>query len=392
MITKIIVARLRPFLEKLISPLQAAFVPGRKGINNAIIVQEIVHTLSKKKGKVGYMAIKVDLEKAYDKLEWSFIRGMLIRANLPADLIDLIMSCISTVSTSILVNGETLDPIYPLRGIRQGDPLSQYLFILCMDFLGQLIQEKCEAKMWQHVKASQSGPSFSHLFFVNDLVLFGKADGRRCVVIRDVLDEFCSMLRHSVSITKSRVYFSPNVDRDIRESLCDILGFTSTASLGKYLGFPIKHPSATTQEFNFILDRVKQKLSGWKANMLSLAGQAILIQASSSTIPSYVMQGIYLPRRILDGIDWVNRNFMSGSTETTRKIHWIGWQKVKKPKEEGGLGLQEVKGKNTALLAKLNWRFHTEEDALWVRVLKRKYCSNRRLNVVNMDRLPHSQI
>ena len=164
MITKVSVARLRPYLDKLISPLQTAFVPGRKGMDNAIIVQEIVHTLSKKKGKVGYMAIKVDLEKAYDKLEWSFIRGMLFRANLPADLIDLIMSCVSTVSTSILVNGEALDPIYPSRGIRQGDPLSPYLFIMCMDFLGQLIHEKCEAKRWQPVKASQSGPSFSHYF------------------------------------------------------------------------------------------------------------------------------------------------------------------------------------------------------------------------------------
>ena len=143
-ITKIIVARLRPYLEKIISPLQTAFIPSRKGIDNAIIV----HTLSKKKGKVGFMAIKVDLEKAYDNMEWSFIRGMLIRANMPADLIDIIMSCVLTVSTSILVNGEALDPIYPSRGIRQGDPLSSYLFILCMDFLGQLIQEKCEAKMW----------------------------------------------------------------------------------------------------------------------------------------------------------------------------------------------------------------------------------------------------
>ena len=124
--------------------------------------------------------------------------------------------------------------------------------------------------------------------------------------------------------------------------------------------------------------------------MLSLAGRDVLIQASLATIPSYVMQGTYLPRRILDGIDRVNKNFLQGSSETTRKIHWVGWQKVTKPKEEGGLGLQEAKGRNIALLAKLNWRFHTEDDALWVQMLKRKYCSNRRLNAVNMDRLPCS--
>ena len=200
------------------------------------------------------------------------------------------------------------------------------------------------------------------------------------------------MSGQSVSITKSRVYFSHNVDRDTRESLCDILGFASTASLGKYLGFPIKHPGTTTHDFNFILDRVKQKLAGRKANMLSLAGWVFLIQASSATIPSHVMQGTYLLGRILDGIDRVNKNFLWGSSETTRKIHWVGWQKVTKPKEEGGLGLQEAKGRNTALLAKLNWRFHTEDDNLWVRVLKGKYCSNRRLNAINMDRLPCSQI
>ena len=92
--TKTIVARLQPHLDKLISPLQIAFVPGRKGIDNAIIVQEIIHTLSKKRGKMGYMALKIDLEKAYDNLEWSFIRDMLIRFNFPLDIIDIIMSCI----------------------------------------------------------------------------------------------------------------------------------------------------------------------------------------------------------------------------------------------------------------------------------------------------------
>ena len=309
-VMKIIVARLRSHLEKIISPLQTAFVPGRKGIDNAIIVQEIIHTLSKKKGQVGNMALKIDLEKAYDKLEWSFIIDMLIRANLPANLIDIIMSCVSTVSTSILVNGEALDPIYPSRGIRQGDPLFPYLFILCMDYLGQLILEKCEAKMWQPVKASQSGLAFSHLFFADDLVLFGKADGLNCSTIRDVLDDFCNMLGQSVSITNSRAFFSPNVDRDTRESLCDILGFASTPSLGKYLGFPIKHSGTSFHDFNYILEKVKQKLAGWKANMLSLVGRAVLIQASLASIPSYVKQGTYIPGRILDGIDRVNRNFL----------------------------------------------------------------------------------
>ena len=288
-LTKIIVARLRPYLGKLISPLQMAFVPERKGIDNVIITQELIHSLSKKKGKTGYMAIKIDLEKAYNKIEWSFVREMLVRANFPPDLRNIIMSCVSTVSISILFNGEALNPIYPSKGIRRGDPLSPYLFILCMDFLGQLIEEKCNAKLWQPVKASQSGPAFSHLFFADELLLFAKADYINCSTIRDVLDDFCSISGQTVSEAKSKVYFSPNVDKDTRDSLCDILGFTSTPSLGRYLGIPLKHPSSSSQDFNFVLDRVKQKLSGWKASMLSLAGRQVLIQASSATIPAYVM-------------------------------------------------------------------------------------------------------
>lgn len=88
----------------------------KKGIDNVIIAQKIIHSLGQKKGRVGYMALKIDLEKAYDKIEWSFIRDMLIRVNLPTDLRDIIISCVSTVSTSILFNEEALDQIYPSRG------------------------------------------------------------------------------------------------------------------------------------------------------------------------------------------------------------------------------------------------------------------------------------
>ena len=124
-----------------------------------------------------------------------------------------------------------------------------------------------------------------------------------------------------------------------------------------------------------ILDRFKKKLASWKANLLSMTGRMILIQASSLAIPSYVMYSNFLPKKILKGIDRVNRNFLWGSSNHTRKMHWVNWDTVTKPKNSSGLGLKSARGRNTALLAKLNWRFHTEKESQWAKVLRFKYCS-----------------
>ena len=186
------------------------------------------------------MAIKIDLEKAYDCLEWSFIRDTLALFKFPSQLVSLIMSCVSTSSISVLNNGSAFKPFLPSRGIRQGDPLSPYLFILCMEVLGAPITEKCDAKLWDAFKALQGGLAFSHLFFADDLILFAKADVKNCLAMRDVLDLFCSLSGQKVSSTKSRVFFSPNVSIVTKADLCEILEFRSTLTLGKYLGFPIK--------------------------------------------------------------------------------------------------------------------------------------------------------
>ena len=148
LVTKVLVNRIRPMLDKLVSPLQIAFVLDRKRMDNMIIVQELIHTMKQKKGKQGYMAIKVDLEKVYDRLEWHFICDMLNMYNIPPKMISLIMSCISGSSISVLFNGGCLEPFLPTRGIRQGDPLSPYLFILCMELLGFLIKDMCAKNCW----------------------------------------------------------------------------------------------------------------------------------------------------------------------------------------------------------------------------------------------------
>ena len=195
-----------------------------------------------------------------------------------------------------------------------------------------------------------------------------------------------------MSEAKSRVFFSPNVGPDQRELLYGILGFNSTPNLGKYLGFPLKHIGDRKHDFEFVLDRVKKKLAGWKANLLSMAGQVVLIQASSSTIPNYVMQYASPLNKILNGIDRANRNFLWGTTDHVKKMHWVNWDKVTKPKEAGGLELQSAKGRNTVLLAKLNWRFHTEKNAPWAKVLKFKYCNRQRISSRNRAKLPSSLV
>lgn len=141
-------------------------------MDNVIIVQELIHFMAKKKGRDGVMAIKLNLDKPYDCLEWSFIRDTLNLYKFPSQLVSLVMSCVSTSSISILVNKGALESFYPSRGIRQGDPISSYLFILCMEVLGALIKDKCKAKLWNSVKASQSGLAFSHVFFFGMISCF----------------------------------------------------------------------------------------------------------------------------------------------------------------------------------------------------------------------------
>lgn len=116
-VSKIIVNRIKPHMQHLISLLQDAFIPGRKGLDNMIIAQEILHSVEKKKGRSGTMALKIDLEKAFARLEWSFIREVLVNFNFPSNLIAIIMDCISSTSVSVLFNGGKHPAFSPSRGI-----------------------------------------------------------------------------------------------------------------------------------------------------------------------------------------------------------------------------------------------------------------------------------
>lgn len=163
-----------------------------------------------------------------------------------------------------------------------------------------------------------------------------------------------------------------------------------TQNFGKYLGFPLKHKGSLRRQFNFVADQVMKKLAGWKTKFLSFAGRSVLVKSVMSAIPNYIMQGATLPIHLCDKLDKINRDLLWGSTNEKRRLHLVGWEKVIRPKEEGGLGIQLARAKNIALLAKLNWHMYHEKEALWARLLLAKYCSSVRMRSNNPDGLPSS--
>ena len=168
------------------------------------------------------------------------------------------------------------------------------------------------------------------------------------------------------------------------------LGIQATANIGNYLGFPIKHKGVPRNRINFMVEKVMSKLAGWKSRFLSFTGRSMLVKSVMSTILNYVIQATALPTHLCEKLDKINRDFLWGSTSEKRRLHLVGWNKIIRPKEEEGLGIQATKFKNLALLTKLNWRLNQEKESIWAKVILRKYCSVDRMRARDLDKLPCS--
>ncbi|XP_031124258.1 uncharacterized protein LOC116026974 [Ipomoea triloba] len=375
LVTKTITNRLKAVLPKLVRPFQSSFVPGKQISDNILVYQEIMHTMRTKKGKTGYMAIKLDLEKAYDRLSWDFIEMVLRDTSFSDQWTRLIMHCIRTPCMSIIWNGERLQSFRPQRGIRQGDAMCPAIFVRCMDKLSQMISHKVSFGDWKGVRMDSNGPIISHLCFADDMVLFTEATVDQVEHIRLCLEQFCAASGQKISYDKSQVFFSRNTDPRAAEDIATRLEVMKTDNLGRYLGVPSIHGRVTCQSFNVLLDRVTGRLEGWKTKMLSMVGRVTLAKAVLNAIPTYTMQTTVLPKGVCMEIEKKTRQFIWGNQgqDTTRKINLVSWDTVTKEKVAGGLGIRRLQDMNRACMAKLGWHLIHEKESLWAQTLLTKY-------------------
>lgn len=224
-ISKILVNRLKPLLNHCVSGNQSAFVPGRQIIDNIVIAHESIHCLNQRRtGSNNFMALKLDMAKAYDRVEWLFVIKMMERMGFCQTWINWIFKCISSVVYSFNVNGEKKGFVRPSRGIRQGDPLSPYLFLLVSEGLSSLLLHAMRRQSLSGLKIAQASPAISHLFFADDTLIFCRATTEESKLVMSLLKTYEEASGQMINIDKSAVFFSKNTGENKKSEILRILG------------------------------------------------------------------------------------------------------------------------------------------------------------------------
>lgn len=299
--------------------------------------------------------------------------------NFPDSFSKLIMRCISSVSYSILINGSLGQSFTPHRGLRQGDPLSPYLFILCVEILSCMLKKAEELRLTYGIKIARSAPSITHRFFANDSIIFSKASMRAANTITQIIQAYEKASGQQVNLEKTELTFSKNVPEDVKNSVQERIGVEVAESYEKYLGLPTVVGKPKKVIFARLRDKIWRKIKRWKERFLSQAGKEILIKTVAQAIPNYIMSCFKIPVGNCLKMELLLSNFWWAEGDDKKKIHWVVWETLCKSKKDGGLGFRQFESLNDALLGKQCWRWIKNEQSMVSKTLKARYYPNRNL-------------
>jgi hypothetical protein len=375
-VAKCLVNRLRPILDELVSPNQSAFVPGRLITDNALIAFECLHYIEHNTSPGhSFCAYKLDLSKAYDRVDWGFLRSSMERLGFSHAWIKWIMECVTTVRYSVKFNGTLLDSFSPSRGLRQGDPLSPFLFLFIADGLSALLQKEVQEGNIIPVQICRRAPGVSHLLFADDSLLFFKADPMQANRVVQLLDKYSRSTGQLINPGKCLIYFGPKCEEDLKAQVKSIMQVCVENFETKYLGLPTPEGRMSKGKFQSLQGKLAKRIMQ-NANHMAQGGREVWIKAIAQALPTYVM-GVYkLPLGLCDDLTRIIRDFWWGEEQGKRKTHWIAWDIMLKPKIQGGMGFKDMRMYNQALLARQLWRLIQKPESLCAQILRAKYYPN----------------
>ncbi|PKU76150.1 Putative ribonuclease H protein [Dendrobium catenatum] len=358
-ISKILASRMKEIMPLIIGENQAGFIKDRISSDNILLASEILKDF-KKSAKKNILCAKLDIRKAFDSVSREFILLRKGQKGFPPKFIHWIRACISNVHFSICIDGALEGFFASSSGIRQGCPLSPYLFCIAMDAFTCLIDNKYSHD--RYIGIQMNDIKLSHLLYADDLLIFGEASSHNCTVLMKNLDFFANVTGLKVNHEKSKLIISNYIsDHTV---VCEALNISTCCEKMIYLGLPISVKKPCKFDFQPLMNSITDHLAGWKARLLSMAGRLQFLKYTVCNTIAYWIRGAIIPKTCLKRLSRICAKFLFFGDLEAKKLHLIAWKNTCKPKMNGGLGIPDLLGLQFANLCSLIFRIHDTKTPL----------------------------
>ncbi|XP_028550230.1 uncharacterized protein LOC114579535 [Dendrobium catenatum] len=317
--------------------------PGLDGINSSFY-KSYWNIFKLSKNKKGLMAVKLDMDQAYDSMGWTTLRHILRWYGFPTIFSNLLLECVVYVRFFVIINGKNSEWINAQSGFRQGCPLSPYLFIMCFQLISNSLELRGKSI---RIQISSRGPKITHLLYADDTLTFSHASVDLAIVMKTIMEKFCMWTGQKINVSKSQLLFGKVVSYHMKKRIGRVLGFRIVKEM-KYLGVKIS------------LDRIKMA-----------DYQEILAMPWID-----LMLGSLVPKMLIHELEKLCRSFIWNNSDGTKGMHYISWSNICKPRCLGRLGLLSPLHRIRSLRSKVTWNYIQKPYSLLHRVMKNNYGDN----------------
>jgi hypothetical protein len=273
---------------------------------------------------------------------------------------------------SVLINGSPSEEINIQRGLKQGDPLAPFLFLLVAEGLGGIMKKAVEINKFKGFQIGSNGMIISHLQYADDTLCIGDASVANLWSLKSILRGFEMVSGLKINFWKSSLV-GVNVSHDFMRMASAFLNCRVSSLPFKYLGLPVGANPRRVATWEPLIVSLRKRLASWDNKFASLGGRIVLLNSVLNAIPIFYLSYLKIPGIVWKQIRRLQREFLWGCRRGRKKVNWIKWDVVCLPKSKGGLGVRDIRVVNISLLVKWRWRLLHNDNTLWKEMLKSKY-------------------